>query len=287
MSEQPRPIATNAVAKMSSARLSLADLELVAKSIRELRRVEISWSSREMYTVTASNFSAQSPSIKVVRTFEVNSVAGFAAQAPRGKIYIMEARFESPDGTAFLTLGKDRDLSRDLLLRFEGVEGAVPSWFDVIVREIVSAKMLNAAQREFYLLCLTWAPVLLPPIAVPWAVATGRLPGPEASTLLALLMGAVWIAYVAFASTITGFIRASSLRVRPLFAAVSRRRPVTVPSPSQLVPSRLKDFRAEVMVAFKSGWLAFRQSDHQFNAVLIALMALVVSLATLIVEISK
>ncbi|WP_231933413.1 hypothetical protein [Micromonospora coxensis] len=286
MKEQPEAISTHAVAKMPSARLSLADLEFIASSMGEVRRVALTWSSREMYTVTASNFSGQSPSVKVVRTFKANSVAEFATQAPRGRIYILEARFESPGGAAVLTLGKDRDLSRDLVLSFEGAEEGVPSWFDDIVRGMISAKLFNAGQREIYLLGLAWAPVFLPPIAVPWAIATGRLSSMGISAVL-WFGGFAWLAYAVFAPTIARFIRASSLRVTPLFAAVPWPQPANVTSPFRLIPLRLREFRTEVKIAFKSGWLAFRQSDHQFNAVLVSLVALVVALVSLIVDVSK
>jgi hypothetical protein len=286
MNEEPTSISINAVARMPSARLKLADLEFFASAVGEARRVVLTWSSREMRTVTASNFSAQSPSIKVVRTFHAKSIAEFATRAPRGKKYIMEARVESSDGIAVLTSGNEGELSRNLILRFDGTVDHVPSWFDEIVKEIVSAKLLNAGQREFYLLCLAWVPVFLPPIVVPWAVASGRLSF-GALPLLLMLAGVAWIAYTVWTPTIARFIRASSLRVTPLFTGVLRPQTVTHLPLSDLASSRIREFRAEAKVALKSGWSAFRQSDHQFNAVLIAIIALVVSVMTLIVEISN
>ncbi|TQJ21939.1 hypothetical protein FBZ33_2172 [Micromonospora sp. A202] len=199
----------------------------------------------------------------------------------------MEARFESPDGTTVLRLGKENDLSRDLLLSFEGTGRAVPSWFGEIVKEIVSAKMMNASQRVLYLVILTWAPVLLPPMAVSWAIASGGWQLNAPAVLLLYLAGFAWFVYAIFASTIVRFIRASSMRVTPLFAAIPRPQPVSLPSPSQLVPLRLRELRAEAKVALSSGWLAFKQSDHQFNAVLISGVALVVSTLTLLFEVAK
>jgi hypothetical protein len=269
-----------------AARLSLADLDFVASAVREVRRVTLTWSSRDMYTVTASNVSAQSPSVRVVRTFEANSIAEFARQAPRGRIFILEARFESPDGVAVLTLGKDRDLGRDLVLTFEGVEADVPSWFHDIVRGLMSARLFNTGLREICLLALAWLPVFLPPAAVSWAIATGRLSSLEFGAVL-WFGGFAWLAYALFAPTVARLVRASSLRVSPLCAAVPRPQPAAVGSPSRPGSFRLEGFRAEAKIALKNGWLAFRQSDHQFNAVLVSLVALIVALVSLIVDVSR
>lgn len=270
---------------MPSARLNLADLEFVADAVSDLRRIALAWSSRETYTVTASNPSAQSPSIRVVRNFEANSIADFAMHAPRGKIYIMEARFESSEGAAVLTLGKDRELDRNLLLSFEGIGEAVPSWFDEIVKEIVSAKLMNAGMRVIYLVMLTWVPVLLPPIAASWAIASGRWQLGVPALLFLYIAGFAWFVYAIFAPTIVRFIRASSLRVTPLFGAVPQ--PVALPSPSRLVPMYFRELRQEARVALKAGWLTFRQSDHQFNAVLISAMALIVATLALLLDFFK
>ena len=283
--EQQERVATHAIAKMQSARLSLADLELIKDLIGEVQRVTITWSSREMYSVTASNFSAQSPSIKVVRTFEAKSIADFAARAPRGKLYIMEVRFLSSEGTFVLTLGKDRDLRRDLMLSFEGPGSEVPAWFEEIVRTIVSARLMNAGQREFYLLCLTWAPVLSPLAVVPWAIAPGRLSSLGPFALLLVVAAVGWLAYTVSAPTVARFVRASSLRVRPAFVSIVRPQLIiNVPSPSRVIAIRLRELRTEVKASLKDGWLAFRHGDHQFNGVLIALVALVVWLVGTVVS---
>lgn len=284
--QQPSRVATHAIARMPSARLSLADLELIQSLIEKVQKVTITWSSRDIYSVTASNASAQSPSIKVVRTFEADSIEDFATRAPRGKIYIMEASFESPDGTMILTLGKDRDLRRDLLLSFEGSAGDVPVWFDEIVKALISARLLNAGQREFYLVCLAWTPVFSPVALVPWAITSGYFTkfGPLA-LLLAVVAAVGWLAYTVFAPTIARFIRASSLRVSPAFASNILPQSIKIPSPSQIIALRLRELRTEMRSALRNGWLAFRQSDHQFNSVLVGLVALVVSLAGTVVSV--
>jgi len=284
VTQQPDRVATHAIARMPSARLSLEDLEFIQGSIEKVQKVTITWSSREIYSVTASSSSAQSPSIKVVRTFEANSIENFATRAPRGRIYIMEASFESPDGTMILTLGKDRDLRRDLLLSFEGSAGHVPVWFDEIVKAIISARLFNAGQREIYLLSLAWAPVLSPVGLVPWVITSGYFTN---FGLLAFLLVAAfgWLAYTVFAPTIARFIRASSLRVSPAFASKIVPKSIKISLPSQIIALRLSELRSEMGSALKNGWLAFRQSDHQFNSVLVGLMALVVSLVSAIVSV--
>jgi hypothetical protein len=282
MSDEAKSISINALATMPSARLKLADLEFIAGAVGETRRIVLTWSTREIYRVTATNFSAQSPAVKIVQTFEARSIAEFASQAPPGKIYILEAIFESPDGVAKLTLGKDGDLSRNLILSFDGVTGSVPPWFNDIVSKIVAARLYNAGIRELLLLLAAWAPVVLPPIWVPWAAASGRLSHPIWPLVL-YLGGFTWFIYAVWAPTIARFVRASSMRVRPLFTDLLRPQlqlqPLSRVPKSKLVSSRLKEFRAELKVALRRGWVVFRQSDRQF---IVSLLALLVAMAALI-----